>query len=90
MLKTQHLQVLYDLSRDISYVESPASEPFGSTCSLQGNPNIFRYASTVENSSWTVDSSPQALICSVPPVLQAVPHFRSSNPPGLFNVLHLY
>lgn len=80
MLKTQHLQVLYDLSRDISYAESPASEPFGSTCSLQGIPNIFRYASTVENSSWTVDSSPPALIYSVPPVLQAVTPFQKLQP----------
>lgn len=32
-VQTQHLQVQYEISTDISYVESPASEPFDSTCS---------------------------------------------------------
>lgn len=88
-VRTQHLQVLYDLSTATSRVESPALEPSSSTCSSQHIPSVLRYASRAENSSCTEDSSPKALICSAPPFLQ-LPHFRGPNPPGLFNVHHLY
>lgn len=49
-VQTQHLQVQHGTSS--------ALEPFGSTCGSKGIPNIPRFASTGENSSWTEDSSP--------------------------------